>query len=132
MFYELMALEHYLGNRPSVDALLNAGEARRAHVGARDAPPPRRAAGYTWIIRQGLEKDPTKRFDSAAMLAKRIQMALEGRGPVQCPCTGLKRAGGGWSRFIDRHPNLAVSGAVLGAMSARSTAWGGGRRPRAR
>ncbi len=34
-------------------------------------------------------------------------------GPVQCPCTGMKRVGGSWSRFIDAQPNLAIAAAVL-------------------
>jgi hypothetical protein len=30
----------------------------------------------------------------------------------------MKRAGGWWSRFIDRQPNLAIAGAVLASASA--------------
>ena len=37
---------------------------------------------------------------------------------MQCPCTGMKRVGGSWSRFIDRQPNLAIVGAALLAVSA--------------
>ena len=118
VFFELLGLQHYLGPKPSIDALLQAviHEAPMGPLAMHHklGVPPE----FAWLIARGLEKDPAKRYDSAAALAQRVQAALEGRAPVQCPCTGLKRAGGGWSRFIDAHPNLAVTAAILGTASA--------------
>ena len=118
VLYELMGLRHYLTPKGSLDELLQAVKTE-APMGAlamhhRLEIPPE----YAWIIARGLDKDPAKRFGSVAELAQRVQAALEGRGPVQCPCTGMKRAGGAWSRFIDRQPNLAVTGAVLTGAAA--------------
>ena len=118
VFYELVGLRHYLKPKSTLDELLEAVKTEWP-MGALamhhklEIPPE-----YTWIIARGLDKDPEKRFSSVAALAQRVQAAMEGRGPIQCPCTGMKRAGGAWSRFIDRQPNLAVTGAVLMTASA--------------
>jgi hypothetical protein len=37
---------------------------------------------------------------------------------VECPCTGLKRVNGNWSRFIDRYPYTALFLAAFAAASA--------------
>jgi serine/threonine-protein kinase len=112
-FFEFFTLRHYLEPKADVNALLEAVKSEepmsaiamhhRHHV------PPE----YTWIIRRGLEKDPAKRFATVEELADRIQRAMEGRNPVECPCTGLKRANGQWSRFIDGHPYPALFLAAL-------------------
>ncbi|MBK6533206.1 MAG: serine/threonine protein kinase [Deltaproteobacteria bacterium] len=118
VLFELMGLRHYLTPKRNLDELLQAVKTE-APMGALamhhklEIPPE-----YSWIIARGLDKDPTRRFGSVAELAQRVQAALEGRGPVQCPCTGMKRAGGSWSRFIDRQPNLAIAAAVLASASA--------------
>lgn len=118
VLFELMGLRHYLKPHQDLEELLEAVKTEQP-MGAlamhhKLAIPPE----YAWIIARGLDKDPDRRFSSVAALAQRVTAAMEGRGPVQCPCTGMKRVGGAWSRFIDRHPNLAVTGAVLGTASA--------------
>ncbi|MDB4929418.1 MAG: Serine/threonine-protein kinase PknB [Myxococcaceae bacterium] len=118
VFYELMGLKHYLSRKDTLEELLEAVKTEQP-MGALsmhhklEIPPE-----YAWIIARGLDKDPDRRFQSVAALAQRVQAAMEGRGPVQCPCTGMKRVGGAWSRFIDRQPNLAVTGAVLFSAAA--------------
>ena len=118
VYFELMGLQHYLGPKADLDAILEAVKSERP-MGAiamhhRLGIPPE----HTWIIAKGLEKDPAMRFPTAGHLAQRVQAAIEGRGPVQCPCTGLKRAGGAWSRFIDRYPLLSLFLAGAGAALA--------------
>jgi eukaryotic-like serine/threonine-protein kinase len=118
VFFELLGLRHYLKPSANLDGLLEAVKTEQP-MGAlamhhKLAIPPE----YAWIIARGLDKDPDRRFSSVAALAQRVQAAMEGRGPVQCPCTGLKRVGGSWSRFIDRHPNLSIGFAVLASASA--------------
>lgn len=108
VYFELMGLTHYLGPKSDLEAILTAVKTERP-MGAlamhhRLGIPPEHA----WIISRGLEKDPSLRFPDAGHLAQRVQAAIEGRGPVQCPCTGLKRVGGAWSRYIDRHPNVSL------------------------
>jgi len=118
VFYELLGLRHYLKPRATLEELLEAVKTEQP-MGAlamhhKLGIPPE----YAWIIARGLDKDPERRFQSVAALSQRLQAAAEGRGPVQCPCTGMKRVGGSWSRFIDAQPNLAIAAAVLLASAA--------------
>ncbi len=112
VFFELMSLQSYLGPQRDVQQILEAVKSK---------PPPgplemHHTYGippeYAWIVWQGLQKEPDARLQSVAHLAQRVRAALEGRGPVQCPCTGMKRAGGAWSRFIDKHGIAAIALAV--------------------
>ena len=118
VFYVLLGLQHYLKPKRNLEEVLEAVKTERP-MGAiamhhkLEIPPE-----FAWIISRGLEKDPDRRHSSAAALAQRVQAAIEGRGPVQCPCTGMKRVGGTWSRFIDRQPNLAIVLAGLLTVSA--------------
>ncbi len=118
VFYELLTLRHYLPPVRSVQEVLDAVKTVEPMgplaIHHRFAVPPELA----WAVHKGLLKDPAQRYQSVGELCARLQAVMEGRAPVQCPCTGLKRAGGAWSDFIDRHPNLAVGGAVLAATSS--------------
>ncbi len=114
LFYELLTLHHYLPPTRAVNELLEAVKTREPVAGAlvmhhKYQVPPE----YAWLVHGGLSKDPAKRFQSMGELCARIQMAMEGRAPVQCPCTGLKRANGAWSDFIDAHPVVAIGAAVF-------------------
>ena len=73
---------------------------------------------FTFYLRRGLSKNPDERFQSAEEMATALREILAGHIPVQCPCTGLKAAGNRWFDFIDNHPILAVSAAVLTSASA--------------
>lgn len=127
-FFELFTLRHYLEPKGDVLALLEAVKTEEpmsaiAMHHKHHVPPE-----YTWIIRKGLEKDPAQRFQSVPELASRIVKAMEGRNPVECPCTGLKRVNGSWSRFIDRNPYtslflaaFATGAALLGVVTMVSS-----------
>jgi serine/threonine protein kinase len=112
VFFELMSLQSYLGTKRDVQEILDAVKSQPApgplETHHRFGIPPE----YAWIVWQGLQKDPEARIQSVAILAQRVRAALEGRGTVQCPCTGMKRASGAWSRFIDRHGVAAIVIAV--------------------
>jgi serine/threonine-protein kinase len=114
LFYELLSTRHYLPPTKNVNELLESVKTREPEAGPlamhhKFQVPPE----YAWLVHGGLQKDPAKRYQSVGELCARIQMAMEGRAPVQCPCTGLKRANGAWSDFIDAHPTLAVAGVVF-------------------
>ncbi len=113
VFFELLTLRHYLTPKSSAKELLEA-------VKTEEPPGPiamhhrfQVAPELAWLVSKGLAKDPAERYQSVGELCARIQAALEGKNPVQCPCTGLKRAGGEWSDFINHHPILAVVIAML-------------------
>lgn len=117
VFYELLSTRHYLPPTRSVNELLEAVKSGEPVAGPLamhhlfQVPPE-----FAWLVHGGLHKDPSKRYQSLGEVCARIQMALEGRAPVQCPCTGLKRANGAWSDFIDAHPNIAIATVVLAAV----------------
>jgi len=127
LFWELLALDHYLPIKPDVDALLlavcNEAPMRPIPMHHKYAVPP----DLAWLIAPGLEKNPAQRYQTVGDLCVRIQQAIEGQAPVQCPCTGLKRAGGVWSDFIDNHPLGALAIAALTGVFAivgvASTLW---------
>jgi serine/threonine-protein kinase len=118
VFFELLTLTHYLPPKRNVTEVLEAVKTEEP-IGAiaihhRFQVSP----DLAWAVRKGLEKDRTRRYQSVAELCSRIQSVLEGKAPVQCPCTGLKRVNGAWGDFIDRHPNLAVCIALGFVLSA--------------
>jgi eukaryotic-like serine/threonine-protein kinase len=113
VFYELLTLDHYLPPKPTAQMLLVAVMVEQplaaTAIHHRYGVPPE----FTFYLRKGLEKDPTKRFQSASEMASALRAILDGDIPVQCPCTGLKAAGNRWFDFIDAHPVGAISAAVL-------------------
>jgi len=117
VFYELLTTRHYLRPTQSVSELLEAVKTQAPEAGPfamhhRYQVSPELA----WLVHKGLQKDPAKRYQSVGELCARIQMAMEGKAPVQCPCTGLKRINGAWSDFIDAHPILAIAVAVCSVL----------------
>ncbi|MFO0659128.1 MAG: serine/threonine-protein kinase [Polyangiaceae bacterium] len=113
LFFELLSLRFYLDHHQNVTDVLRAivSEEPVSAIGMhhRYGIPPE----YTFYIRKGLEKDPAKRFQSVQEMIDALQQILDGAVPVQCPCTGLKRAGGAYGGFIDRHPIGGITAAVL-------------------
>ena len=113
VFYELLTLHHYLPPTKSASELLElvktAAPPGPLAIHHRFHVPPELA----WLVSKGLAKDPADRYQSVGELCARLQMVAEGKAPVQCPCTGLKRANGAWSDFIDMHPILAIAAAVF-------------------
>lgn len=115
LFYEFLTLEHYLTPKDTTEALLAAIQTEEP-LGAvaihhKYGVPPE----LTFTVVKGLAKDPAKRYQSVGQLLDRLQSVTEGLPQVQCPCTGLKRTGGLYSRFLNRHPIAAVTCAVLTA-----------------
>ncbi len=127
VFYELLTLRHYLTSKKGAKELLEAVKTEQPlgpiaiHHRFQVAPE------LAWLVSKGLLKDPAARYQSVGELCARIQAALEGKNPVQCPCTGLKRAGGEWNDFINHRPIISVMLAVLFVASALfgvgSAAW---------
>jgi eukaryotic-like serine/threonine-protein kinase len=115
LLYELLTLQHYLTPKESVQALLGAIMFEEAPgaitIHHRYGVPPELAH----YVRKGLHKDRAARYQSVREMIDALQAINEGEMPVQCPCTGIKRAGGGFSHFIDGHPNLAIGSCILGS-----------------
>ena len=56
------------------------------------------------IGRQGLDRELSKRFQSAQDLEGALRAWQMGCGPVVCPGTAIQRSMSGYGRWIDRHP----------------------------
>jgi serine/threonine-protein kinase len=126
LFHELLTLRHYLEDRTSLPALLQAvvhdeptfAVLQRTAPGQRALPPE-----LVHLVRKGLHKDPAQRYQSAGELLALLHDIAEGRVPVQCHATMTKRMFREMGRFTDRHPNLAFVAFVGGvAMLLAGTA----------
>jgi eukaryotic-like serine/threonine-protein kinase len=112
LFHELVTLKHYLGDRGSLEALLEAvvGEdlGIRRLMTDRHPAQPAVPAELLHLVHRGLQKDPARRYQSAAQMIEVLQVILEGKAEVQCHVTLIKRASREMGRFVDRHPQLAA------------------------
>jgi len=113
LFYEFLCLKHPLESKQTLTEMLDAVQNEKVlHASGvsspYQAPTP---AELAWFTAKGLEKDPTKRFQSVREMIDRIERRAEGDFPIQCPITLSKRALYVQRRFIDRHPYF-----VMGAL----------------
>lgn len=60
----------------------------------------------SWYVRKGVAKRPADRYPSVNEMLDRLTRRAEGRIPIQCHITFMKRMNGEWSRMLDRHPIL--------------------------
>ncbi len=70
-----------------------------------------------WFVMKGLEKAPERRFTSVTQMLARIERRAEGRVPIQCSQTLMKRGLGELMRLVERRPAslpLAVLAVVVG------------------
>ncbi|HEU4610843.1 MAG TPA: serine/threonine-protein kinase [Kofleriaceae bacterium] len=115
VFYELLALQHYLPGRTTVPEML-ASVMKDRHVKAMFVEHPHQPvvpAELAWFIEKGLEKDPAKRYQSVAEMHEQLQRVMAGGFAVQCYITFMKRTGNALLRFIDQHPRLVALGGAL-------------------
>jgi len=113
LFHELLGLEHYLADKPSLEAMLAAIKSEDMGyvkiLGMRRRPP----AELMHLLVKGLNKDPAKRFQSATELVGTLQEILEGKARVQCHMTFTKRTFRELGRLVDRAP-LAGFATLMG------------------
>jgi serine/threonine-protein kinase len=114
VFYELLALRHYLPNREALDEMVAAiiGETAElaGHVRHPDQSLP--PAELAWFIEKGLRKDAAQRYQSLAEMIEALQIAVAGQFRVQCYVTLMKRTGAGMLKLVDARPRVAVAGCV--------------------
>jgi serine/threonine-protein kinase len=118
LLYELLGLTHYLAGKEQLDEVL---------AGVQKQDPASLAfmkgAGQTsvpfdlhWFVKKGLQKDPSQRYQSANEALERLRARAEGKIPIQCPVTFIKRMTNEWLLFIDRHPVLGITAASVGVL----------------
>lgn len=131
MLYEMMTLEHPLGDKQTLEDVLST-------ILTRDYTRPGLIAAalrvgapceYFHYMFKGLARDPAKRFASVAEMESELAAILEGRPHVDCHITFAKRVGGEMLHWIDRHKVLftvlflgAVGVGVWGLVSLTLTA----------
>ncbi len=121
LFHELLGLRHYLGDKPTVEALLAAVVAEEMGffklIGMDYPAGQRPPAELVHIMVNGLAKDPARRFQSAAELIAELRAVSEGRVRVQCHITFTKRTFREMGRLVDRRPFVAFF-ALMGLAAA--------------
>jgi serine/threonine-protein kinase len=115
LFYELLALQHYLPGRGTLVDML-ASIANDPHDAAHHAhhdQQPTVPAELAWFVEGGLAKDPAQRYPSVAAMIDSLQRLVAGGFEVKCYVTMLKRGGTAAVKFADRHPRVALIAPLL-------------------
>lgn len=65
-----------------------------------------------------MARDPDARYASCRELSDSLQLYLDGRFPISCPSTALKRWVFYVAQTIDNHPKLAVLSVIVALLTA--------------
>jgi eukaryotic-like serine/threonine-protein kinase len=112
LFHELVTLRHYLGEQPTIAAMLQAVSTEEFPFFKLMATHPSQASHppeLTHFVYKGISKDPAARYQSAAEMIAVLQQSLEGKLAVQCHATMTKRMFREMGRFVDRKPHLGFA-----------------------
>ena len=121
--HELMTLRHYLSAHESVTATLLAVSTENPPLASYERHPAQGPvpAHYAHFIRHCMDKSRETRFRSVTAMLDRLAEIAEGRFPVECPVTFMKRATCAVQHGIDRSPRNAM----LAGMGALGLSLGG-------
>jgi serine/threonine-protein kinase len=111
MLFELLALEHPHAKHKTLTSLLHAiqtYEPPRASILFASVPQKGIGAEYAHFVNRALQRDPTKRWQSAKEMVEQLHLILQGRFRVQCPVTFMKRGSLLLAELVDRSPPLAM------------------------
>ena len=126
MLHEMLCLEHYLHDAPTVPAVLVGVQATKPKAPSFVSNPhqPPAPMDLSHFVRKGYEKDPAARYQTVHEMITRLRRRAEGYIPIQCHVTFLKRATTAWTHVLDRHP-LMVSAALVMIMlwAVVATVW---------
>ena len=117
MFHELLSLEHYLARKSSVTECL-AGVLSDPVTPAYAVPCAHQTtvpAELAHFVSHGTSKHRDQRYRSVTAMIDRLQAIRDGKVPVECPVTLMKRAGAETMRAVDRRPGRAMVAAGVGA-----------------
>jgi eukaryotic-like serine/threonine-protein kinase len=129
MFHELLTLEHYLASKNTVTeciagVLTEPVSSAYKMVNAHQSRVP---VEFAHFIRHGVAKNTHERFRSVTMMIDRLLAIRDGKVPVECTLTLVKRMGSESMHAVDRHPGRALMtvgiSAVLILMGAGALLW---------
>ncbi|MGZ3474989.1 MAG: serine/threonine-protein kinase [Polyangiales bacterium] len=106
LFVELMTLSHPYANKKTVQELLvaQAKEEISAETLRDLAFQSQLPMEFVWFAIEGLDKNPTARFQSVAEMERQLSRILSGKVRMQCHVTATKRVLQEIIHWIDRHP----------------------------
>lgn len=124
LFYELLALRPYLDTegRSMTELLGTIASHRPSHPSdVVTRVQPRVPMDLGWLVLDGLHRDPAKRYPSVDALLERLDRRAQGRVPIQCAQTLVKRSTGELVRTLERYPAvlpIAVFVAIVASVVA--------------
>jgi eukaryotic-like serine/threonine-protein kinase len=120
LLHEFLCLKHYLVDKQTMDELLAGVKTLAAPLAGSVSSPyqPPTPMDLTWYVKKGLAKDPARRYQSVAEMIERLRLRRQGKIPIECHITFMKRMANEWARFIDRHPMLLTVGMVGAVLCA--------------
>jgi serine/threonine-protein kinase len=118
LFYELLALRHYLPPQENLAGML-AAVTTEPHVMIAQLPALAQGgvpAELCWLVERGLAKDPAARYQSVSEMIRMLQARSEGHIEVRCPVTMVKSGTRWWLRWVDNNPGLMMGGLSLAVL----------------
>jgi hypothetical protein len=119
-FYEFITLKHPFADAQTsaevMQAIVDRDVSHASFSKSRFQPSPPMDIG--WLLRAGLQRDVTKRYQTADELLRRLDDRAMGKVPVQCHITATKRSTYELQRLAGRYPIPFTVGLVacLGAV----------------
>jgi serine/threonine-protein kinase len=109
LLYELLFTEHYLKGLNTLADVLEGVKTREPLLPER-VPPELR-----WVIKRGLAKDASQRFQSIDEVITHVQRVLDGNFEIQCPQTMTKKMMLWAAHQMDKSPHLTMGATYGGA-----------------
>jgi eukaryotic-like serine/threonine-protein kinase len=125
LFYEILSLRHYLDGTEELDQVLDAIQHREIpNLRTMPRHPHQSAVPHdlAWIVMDGLERDPAKRYPSVEAMIDRLNRRNDGQVKIQCPATLQKSILFTLASWVDRNPTATTVSLLLGALGAATTA----------
>ncbi|MGO9712418.1 MAG: serine/threonine-protein kinase [Polyangiaceae bacterium] len=119
LLYEFLTLTHPLAEKNTLAEMIHAITTEQTPLAGFMKSPHQPSVGMdlSWVLKKGLAKDPKDRYQSATEMLDRLEDRAEGKIPVQCHITFVKRVNGEWGRFVDRHPIVVTMGMAAVAIA---------------
>lgn len=111
LFYELLALQHYLHPYHNDIAKLRELVPQNTPIRPEDLTTPHQGRvprELAFFLRQGMQRDPNKRFQSVREMLNILEPTSEGKICAHCPSTTLKRGTFEIGKYLDNHRILGV------------------------
>jgi len=114
LLHELLCLTHYLEGRTELNDVLAGVVGQPVQLMKMGTSPhqPVVPMDLRWYLKKGMEKDRTRRYQSAREMIDRLDARSDGRVPIQCHVTFTKRVNAEWTRLVERHPFIFTAAIV--------------------